>query len=406
MQFWESILQALSSLKSNKLRSLLTLVGIIIGVMTVISVVSIINGMNRYVASEIANLGSNTFYVDKFGIITSDDAWWKALKRKNFKLEDMEPIAANCPDCDRVGAYVQTWGRVKHKNKYLSQVEIYGSTANINEIMDYGLPELGRTASEFEVEHKRSVALIGSDIASRFFPNLDPIGKEIKIKDSFFTIIGVAKKRGSFLGQNQDYFVRIPITSFQKIFGDRRFLGFAIRAKDQTSMERAMDQVRLILRARRHVPYHDPDDFGMYTSGDLMNLFKSFSATAFLVMIGISSISLLVGGIGIMNIMFVSVTERTKEIGIRKAMGARRKDVLWQFLVEAISVALVGGVIGIILGGTIAKLVSLATPLPSSVELWSVIAGVMIALGVGVFFGIYPAMKAARLSPIDALRYE
>jgi putative ABC transport system permease protein len=220
--------------------------------------------------------------------------------------------------------------------------------------------------------------------------------------------VGVAKKMGSFLGQSQDNFVAIPITTYQKLYQKKRFDWFAIfvKAADYPGMEKAKDEARLILRARRHVPYKADDDFGIQSSESLMELFKNFTGTAFLVMIGVSSIALLVGGVVIMNIMFVSVKERTKEIGIRKAMGARKRHILWQFLVEATTISLVGGIMGVIAGAAIGKIVDLTTPLPAAIEPWSVISGILIAAFVGIFFGIYPAVKAARLDPVEALRYE
>jgi putative ABC transport system permease protein len=216
----------------------------------------------------------------------------------------------------------------------------------------------------------------------------------------------VATKRGTFLGQNQDDFVLIPITTFNKLFGTKRYMSIFVKVENFGSMQEAQDQVRLVLRARRNVPYDKPDDFAIMTSDTFMDLYRTFTSTAFLVMIGVSSIALVVGGIVIMNIMLVSVTERTREIGIRKAVGAKKKNILWQFLVEAVTLALVGGLIGIILGSVIAKIVAATTPLPAAIEAWSVITGLVIATSVGLFFGIFPAVKAAKLDPIVCLRYE
>lgn len=405
MQFLESILLALSSLRANKLRSILTLIGVIIGVMTVIAVVSIIAGMNRYVADQISTLGSTTFIIDRIGAPMTEAEFFEALKRKKLTLEDMEAIRENCSACLMVGARSYTMRRVKYKNQSLSDVGIAGATANITEISDIDL-KAGRYPSEFEEEHRRQVVLVGWEIVDNLFPNLDPLDKELKIGGRRFKIVGVAKKRGSFLGQSQDNFVIIPITTFNKIFGTRRNLSILVKAIDLESMRDAQDQARMILRLRRKVPQDKPDDFSIMTAETFMDLYRNFTSTAFLVMIGVSSIALVVGGIVIMNIMLVSVTERTREIGIRKAVGARRRHILWQFLVEAVTLSLVGGIIGILIGVLIAKLVSVTTPMPSAVEWWSVVAGLLIASSVGIFFGIYPAMKAARLNPIEALRYE
>lgn len=405
MHFLEGIIIALRSLVANKLRSILTLIGVIIGVMTVIAVVSIISGMNRYVEAEISSLGSTTFLIRKFGIVTSSEEWFKQIKRKKLTLEDMEAIEQNCPDCWEVGAETFSWRKVKYKNKHLSNMTIMGATANITEIANHEVYD-GRSFSEFEVEHNRRVCFVGWDIKENLFPNQDPMGKDIKIGNHYFRIIGVAKKKGAFLGSSQDDFVLIPITTFEKLFSRRFFLMIFVKAKDFMSMQDAMDQCRVILRARRKVDYDKPDDFAIMTSESVMDFFRQFTRLALLVMGGIASISLVVGGIVIMNIMLVSVTERTREIGIRKAMGARRRNILWQFLVEAVTLALIGGMVGILMGALIAKLLDAVSPLPASVELWSVGVALLVSSSVGIFFGIFPAMKAARLNPIEALRYE
>ena len=405
MQFLEGIIIALKSLIANKLRSVLTLIGVIIGVMTVIAVVSVISGMNRYVEAEISSMGSTTFLIRKFGIITSDEEWHEMLKRKDLTTSDMKAIEENCTDCWRIGAQAVSFRKVKYKNKHLSNMAVVGATANITEIASHDVYE-GRTFSEFEVEHNRQVCFVGWDIKDNLFPNEDPLGKDIKVGNSYFRIIGVAEKKGNFLGQSQDNFVLIPITAFEKLYARRFFLEIFVKAKDFMSMQDAMDESRVILRARRNISYDKPDDFAMLTSEGVMDFFRQFTQLALLVMGGISSISLVVGGIVIMNIMLVSVTERTKEIGIRKALGARRRNILWQFMVEAVTLALVGGSIGIIMGALIAQVIAQVSPLPAAVEAWSVGLALLVSSSVGIFFGIFPAMKAARLNPIEALRYE
>lgn len=405
MHFLEGIIIALRSLVANKLRSILTLIGVIIGVMTVIAVVSVVSGMNRYVEAEISSLGSTTFLIRKFGIVTSSEEWFKQIKRKKLTLDDMEAIEQNCPDCWEVGAEAFSWRKVKYKNKHLSNMTIMGATANITEIANHEVHD-GRTFSEFEVEHNRRVCFVGWEIKENLFPNQDPMGKDIKIGNHYFRIIGVAKKKGAFLGHSQDDFVLIPITTFEKLFARRFFLMIFVEAKDFISMQDAMDQCRVILRARRKVPYDKPDDFAILTSESVMSFLRQFTQLALMVMGGIASISLVVGGIVIMNIMLVSVTERTREIGIRKALGARRRNILWQFLVEAVTLALVGGIVGILIGTIVAKAISAFSPLPASVEVWSVVVALLVSSSVGIFFGIFPAMKAARLNPIEALRYE
>jgi putative ABC transport system permease protein len=405
MQFLEGIVIALNSLISNKLRSVLTLIGVIIGVMTVIAVVSVISGMNRYVEAEISSMGSTTFLIRKFGIVTSDEEWHEMLKRKDLTTADMKAIQENCSNCWKVGAQAVSFRKVKYKNKHLSNIGVLGATANITEIASHDVYE-GRSFSEFEVEHNRRVCFVGWDIKDNLFPNEDPLGKDIKVGNNYFRIIGVAEKKGSFLGESQDDFVMIPITAFEKLYARQFFLQIFVKAKDYMSMQDAMDESRVILRARRNVSYDKPDDFAMLTSEGVMDFFRQFTQLAFLVMGGISSISLVVGGIVIMNIMLVSVTERTREIGIRKALGARRRNILWQFLVEAVTLALVGGCMGILMGALIAQLISHFSPLPAAVEAWSVGLALLVSSSVGIFFGIFPAMKAARLNPIEALRYE
>jgi putative ABC transport system permease protein len=405
LQFLESVGVALRSLISNKLRSILTLIGVIIGVMTVIAVVSIVAGMNKYVSDRISRLGSSTFFVDKFGITMSEEDYITALKRKDLTIEDMEAVRKNCPLCWKVGARQVTFRKVKYREEYISDIVIVGATANFTEVMDFDLSS-GRSHTDFEDEHNRRVALLGWEVADNLFPNQDPIGKDVKIGNYYFRVVGVAEKRGTFLGESQDNFVVIPITTFNKIFGTKRYMLIFVKVEDFSTMQQAQDQVRLILRARRHVPFDKPDDFAISTSDTFMDLYRTFTSTAFLVMIGVSSIALVVGGIVIMNIMLVSVTERTREIGIRKAVGAKKKNILWQFLVEAVTLSMVGGLIGIILGGVIAKVVAAFTPLPAAIEVWSVITGLIIATSVGLFFGIFPAMKAAKLDPIACLRYE
>lgn len=405
MQFLEGVVIALRSLVANKLRSILTLTGVIIGVMTVIAVVSIISGMNRYVEAEIQSLGSATFLIRKFGLITSDEQWWEQRKRKDLSLEDMEAIRESCPDCWKVGAEAFTWRKVKYRNKHLSNIDVMGATANITEIMAHDVYD-GRSFSEFEVKHNRRVCFIGWDIKEHLFPNEDPMGKDVKIGNHRFRIIGIAKKKGTFLGDSQDDFVLIPITIYDKLFGRLSWLHIFVKARDFMSMQDAMDQCRVILRARRNVDYDKSDDFAILTSESIMDFFRQFTQLALIVMGGIASISLVVGGIVIMNIMLVSVTERTREIGIRKALGARRRNILWQFLVEAVTLALAGGMMGIILGALIANVISAASPLPASVEAWSVVVALLVSSSVGISFGIFPAMKAARMNPIEALRYE
>jgi putative ABC transport system permease protein len=401
----ESIRIALQSLLANKLRAALTLVGVIIGVTTVITVVSVINGMNDYVAREINSIGATTFIVDKYGIITSDDEWIEAQKRKDLTFADLEAVERYCPHCGLLSGSVYTRRRVKFGEKYLSDVDIVGTDENYIEVSDVDI-DYGRGFIESDVDHTRAVAIVGPEVVENLLPVIDPIGRNIKVEDYFLRIIGVGKKRGSFLGMNKDNWVALPRTTFEKYFGSRRSVEIRVKAASLAAMQVAEDEARMILRSRRGVKYNDKDDFAIYTAEAGMEFFRSFSSAAFFAMIGISSIALIVGGIVIMNIMLVSVTERTREVGIRKAIGARRRDILWQFLVESVTLAGVGGVIGVVLGVILAALLSQVTPLPASVKVWSIVVGIAISSAVGIFFGVFPAVKAARLNPIEALRYE
>jgi len=402
---WESIRIGTRALWANKLRSILTLVGVVIGVTTIIAIVSMINGMNAYVANQISVLGATTFVVDQYGIVKSEEEWWRVFKRKRLMLEDLKAVAANCPDCAEVGGREDALGSVKRGNKSLDDVRIGGATANYLRIVDVNL-ERGHFPTEDDYEHHRPVAYIGYDVIDNLFPGVDPMGKEIKINGRAYTVIGNGERRGSTLGQSNDNFVYIPLTTFQGQFGRRRSLNIMVKAASFDKMEEAKDQVRMILRARRGVKYGEDDNFGIMTTRDFMSMWENFSRGASLVMIGISSISLVVGGIVIMNIMLVSVTERTREVGIRKAVGARKKVIMLQFLAEAVALSLLGGGVGVGLGFAIGGILTSQIGVPAGVALWSVLLGLGVSSGVGIFFGVYPAMKAARLDPIEALRYE
>ncbi|MBD3168687.1 MAG: FtsX-like permease family protein [candidate division Zixibacteria bacterium] len=405
-RIFESITIAVASLLANKLRAILTLLGMIIGVMTVITVVSVINGMNNYVAEQINQMGSSTFIIDKYGVITSEDEWYEKRKRKDLTLMDMRSIDEYCDYCDIVGGSSFNMSvTVKRGSRNIEGTIIKGVTYNYVEISDVKL-DFGRSFVESDELHRRAVAVVGPDVTENLFPGEDPIGKKLKVGNYYFTIIGVAERRGSFLGNNQDNWVIMPLSTYYKYYSGKQHLQIFVKAVSYPLMDEAMDEARVILRSRHHVKYDEPDDFDIMTAETFMDLYNNFTSVAWMVLIGVSSISLVVGGIVIMNIMLVAVTERTREVGIRKALGARRKDILWQFLIEALTLSLIGGAIGIALGFAIAEIVSRTTPLPSSVELWSILAGVGISTVIGTFFGIYPAMKAARLDPIEALRFE
>lgn len=406
MWFLEGVIIAIQSIWANKLRTILTLIGIIIGVTTLIAVVSVINGMNNYVTSKINSMGSNTFIIDKEGLITSEEEWIKTRKRKNITVEDMRAVERYCDLCESVGGTAEpSPTKVKYGADYLEDIWVVGATYNYLDISDVDL-DYGRPMNESDDLHRSAVCLVGPDIVSNLIKSGSALGKDIKVGKYYFRIVGVAKSRGSFLGMNQDNWVVVPLTTYQKYFGKRRTISIYAKAKDMKLMEEAQDQARSILRTRRKLQYNQKDDFGIMTTATFINLYNNLTATLWIVLVLISSIALIVGGIVIMNIMLVSVTERTREVGIRKAIGARRRDILWQFLVEAATLAVIGGGIGVLIGILFAVILDYASPLPAAVELWAVMTGLAVSSGVGIIFGLFPAVKAARLDPIESLRYE
>ena len=406
MNFGEAIRIALESLRVNRLRSVLTLLGIVIGVMTVITVVSFISGLNNYIEQEVFNLGADVFQVTRAPLINIDrDLLEDIRKRKNLLLEDADAVRDNCTKCQAVGAQLQSTARIKYGRDFLNTTQVKGRTPEVADILGEDLAA-GREITDYDVRHNRPVSVIGAEVVKNLFPLIDPIGKTLTVNNRDFEIVGIGEEQGAFLGQSRDNWVAIPITSFQRMWGSRRSVRIYGKADGEEEIENAQNEARTVLRARRHVAYNADDDFSISTNETFLELWATISRTFFAVTVAISSISLVVGGIVVMNIMLVSVTERTREIGIRKATGARRLDILLQFLIESATLALVGGVIGVLLAVAVAKGVSAITSLPSAIEWWAVLMGLGVATGVGLFFGIWPAQKAAALDPISALRYE
>ena len=401
----ESVSMAMSSLWSNKLRTFLTLLGIIIGVLSIIAVVSIIQGLNNYVYTKFAFYGANDFSVAKFSMMsTSLKEWREMLKRKNLTLEHMRLLRKQCKSCELVGATVNTARTVKFRNQYLKDVNVRGVTHLDHIIGSVVELERGRHIQREDEEHSRYVCIIGADITEKLFPYLDPLGKQIRIGTHSFLVIGLGQKKGKLIGFSQDNYVRIPITTFHKIYGSRRSIDINIHTLSQEQLETAREEVRTILRSKRHLSFKDPDDFSFASSETFIQIYKTLTSSIYIAMIAISSLALLVGGIVVMNIMLVAVTERTKEIGIRMAIGARRNDILIQFLIEAAAISTTGGLIGILIGFAIAKIFTAVTSWPSSIEPVSIAVAILVSASVGIFFGIYPANKAAKLDPIEALR--
>jgi putative ABC transport system permease protein len=396
---------AMSSLWANKLRTMLTLLGIIIGVLTIIAVVSIIQGLNNYVYTKMAFFGANDFSVSKFSMIgTSLEDFREQLKRKDLLLEDMRLIQRQCQNCQLVGASSETGRTVKYGSQSLRSVNVRGITHQDHLIGSVEELERGRHFLKEDEDRSRYVCTIGADVVDRLFPTLDPLGRRIRVGTHDFMVVGIGKKKGKLLGFSQDNYVRIPITTFLKIYGSRRSLKINIHTESQEQMSAAQEEVRTILRSKRHVEFGEPDDFSFRTSDTFISFYKSATTGIYFAMIAISAIALIVGGIVVMNIMLVSVTERTNEIGIRMAVGARRSDILFQFLIEAVTLSTTGGLIGIFIGFVLARLVTAATSLPSTLDPGSVFVAVLVSSSVGIFFGMYPASKAAKLDPIEALR--
>jgi putative ABC transport system permease protein len=396
---------AFDSLRANKLRSFLTLLGIIIGITSIIGVISIINGLDIYWKQKVSNFGPNTFVISQFPITTDFDKFVQMLKRNpEVHSEDAEAIRRLCVSCEQVGVETQRQVRVRYGSRSLEDISMGGVTPNMMEIEGKQV-EQGRSLTDWEEDHSRFVTVIGYEVAEKLFPSADPVGKTMQIDDHWYTVVGVGEKRGTVLGFSQDNYVKVPLSTFQKIYGARRSVSISIKAR-QGEMQKAEDQARLVMRNRHKLGYHDEDDFGLITSEGVNQLFDMLTRTIFSVSLFVVGISLVVGGIVIMNIMLVSVVERTKEIGIRKAVGARQQDVVNQFLVESVVLCSAGGAGGIILAYGLSWLISSFTPLPSSFPLWAPLLAIALSTIIGVFFGIYPARRAGRLDPIEALRAE
>jgi putative ABC transport system permease protein len=396
---------ALRALRAHPLRTALTLLGVIIGVATVVTVVSIIGGLNGYIEEKVLVLGADSFVLSKFGIITSREEFIEALKRRDFTLDDMEALERFCSECVYVGGDVTSNKAVLRAGERLPDVAIHGSTANIPEVQNLEL-EGGRFFTEAEVAHSRPVAVLGSDVKEELFPDVDPIGRMVKVEGNPYKVVGLLLKKGAVLGQNQDNILYVPLTTYRKNFGARRTVDIVIKAAGPERLEAAQEQVRAIIRARRHTPYDAPDPFGFVTADALSALWEGISAGAFALMTIISAISLVVGGIVIMNIMLVSVAERTQEIGVRRAVGARRGTIQFQFMMEATFMAAIGGAIGVGLGAGVATLVRVLSPVPVAVDPSLAGAALLLATVVGVASGLFPSIKAARLQPTEALRGE
>ena len=407
MHWTEAVKIALQSLWANKLRTALTLLGIMIGVASVIAVITLVSGANHYIATKISGYGADTLTASRTpSVIFDAETWLSFSKRKNLTYDQYLDLVAACTHCRQTGAQLATRGKVVYGTQSSTGTSIRGWTSSMLPITNLNI-DLGRPLTEADDEQGTHVVVIGYDIIDNVMGGAAPIGKEIRVDGEVYTIVGVGERQGKTLGQSQDDYVDMPLSTYMHTHGLHQSLDYYIKAGTEPGvLEQVTDEVRSILRAIRHDAPGTPDDFSLETNDTFVSLWKQLTQTFGFVVVGIASISLVVGGVVIMNIMLVSVSERTREIGIRKALGARRSDVLLQFLIESAVMALIGGFIGVIGGAGTAEIVTLALGWPSQVQLWSVLLGLFVAAGVGIFFGVYPASKAAALDPIVALRTE
>src|SRR5216684_4467258 len=395
---------SLDALRAHKLRSFLTLLGVILAVTTLVAVMSVVAGLNFYVADRIANLGANVYVLNRFGIITSEDAWIKTQKRPLVTHAEHANLKIGMRTAGQIAALLGTNSDVRHGNDLLENVSILGVTFNYSDIRNVNVAA-GRFLTEADQEHRSPVCFIGADLVKKFFFNVDPIGKTIRAGTHSYEIIGVAAVIGSALGQSQDNFVFIPLETYRKEWGTQRdSLVLFIQAQNTEMIAASEDEARMLLRAWRHTPWNTPDSFGIIGSDSIMGLWNSLTGNLFMVAVGLTAVFLVVGGIVIMNIMLASVTERTREIGLRRSLGARKRHIILQFVTESAVLAATGGLMGIALAYAVVAAARAATSIPMRTPMSSVILSLGVSTAVGLFFGIYPAMRAARLDPIEALR--
>ncbi len=402
----ESVLAAFKAIRANKVRSMLTALGIMIGVMNVVAMVALISGINASVLDLFRTMGTNTFTVMKMpaGNVNYEQ-YLEYIRRPDFSYSDANAVAELCPAVEAVSPQSFVLRKVRRGSESTRQIAVMGVTPEYQYVADSDVGD-GRFFAWPESDRRRQVIVLGDPVAEHLFPAEDPLGKDVLVGNRRFRVVGVMEPMGQLFGQNLDDYVIIPYKTVNKVFGERLTTRLTIKAASAEQIDEAMEQVTRVLRGRRGLRAGDDDNFEIITQSQLVEMYENLTKVTWIVMIGISAIALVVGGVGIMNIMMVSVTERTREIGIRKAVGARSRDVMTQFLVESAVLSGLGGVLGLAAAYGLAKLVASATPMPASVELWSVFLALGVSVTVGVFFGLYPASKAAKMDPIVALRYE